>query len=103
MDHAIGTISACQVADIPRSTVVEFTRALIRITRALWWCGLVDEAVLRAWLANIGRRQPYQRVAHLSCELLLRLEAVRRVNSDSYAFPFSPPTSLPASTKPRHR
>lgn len=87
MDHSIGTISACQVADIPRYTIDEFTEHYPRITRALWWCGLVDEAVLREWLVNIGRRQAYQRIAHLFCELLLRLKAVGYVSGNSYAFP----------------
>ncbi len=49
----------------------------------------VDEAVLREWLVNIGSRQADQRIAHLFCELLLRLEAVGRVTDNSYAFPFT--------------
>ncbi len=53
------------------------------------WCALVDEAVLREWLVNNGTRQADQRIAHLFCELLLRLEAVGRVSDNSYAFPFT--------------
>ncbi len=53
------------------------------------WCALVDGAVLREWLVNIGGRQADQRLAHLFCELLLRLEAVGRVTDNSYAFPFT--------------
>lgn len=89
MDHNIGTVSPCQVVEIPRQAIDEMTAQHPRVTRALMWCALVDEAVLREWLVNSGSRQADQRIAHLFCELLLRLEAVGRVTGNSYAFPFT--------------
>ncbi len=89
MDHSIGTISACQVVDIPRSAIEEVTADRPRTTRAFLWCALVDEAILREWLVNMGGREANQRIAHLLCELLLRLDAVGRVTDNSYAFPFT--------------
>ncbi len=53
------------------------------------WCALVDEAVLREWLVNVGGRPANLRIAHLICELLLRLEAVGRVTDNSFSFPFT--------------
>lgn len=88
MDHCIGTISACQVADIPRQAFDVITERHPHITRALWWCALVDEAVLREWLVNIGGRQANQRIAHLLCELLMRLQAVGYASDNTYPFPF---------------
>lgn len=88
MDHCIGTISACRVADVPRKAIEDITEHHPRITRALWWCTLVDEAVLREWLVNLGGRQADQRIAHLLCELLTRLEAVGCAFDNSFAFPF---------------
>ena len=89
MDHSIGTISACQVVDIPREAIEVITAHHPRITRAFWWCALVDEAVLREWLVNLGGRQAPQRIAHLLCELMLRLETVGHVKDNAYAFPFT--------------
>ena len=89
MDHAIGTISPCTAVEIPRQAIEEMTSHHPRVTRALMWCALVDGAVLREWLVNIGSRQSGQRIAHLFCELLLRLDAVGRVKDNSYAFPFT--------------
>ena len=89
MDHNIGTISACQVVDIPRQAIVEITDDHPRVTQALMWCALVDEAVLREWLVNVGGRPANLRIAHLICELLLRLEAVGRVTGNSFSFPFT--------------
>ncbi|SDM54082.1 cAMP-binding domain of CRP or a regulatory subunit of cAMP-dependent protein kinases [Methylobacterium phyllostachyos] len=89
MDHAIGTISPCKTVEIPRHAIEDITAHHPRVTRALMWCALVDEAVLREWLVNIGGRQADQRIAHLFCELLLRLEAVGRVTDNSFPFPFT--------------
>jgi CRP-like cAMP-binding protein len=89
MDHSIGTISACQVVEIPRHAIEAVMADRPRITQALWWCALVDEAVLREWLVNIGGRPANQRISHLLCELLLRLEAVGKVTASTYAFPFT--------------
>src|SRR5215204_2561360 len=53
MDHSISTLSECRVVEISRS---EIDRLVQRpnIAKALWWATLVDEAVLREWLVNIG-------------------------------------------------
>ncbi|MBV8912585.1 MAG: winged helix-turn-helix domain-containing protein, partial [Acetobacteraceae bacterium] len=37
---------------------------------------LVDAAIYREWVLNVGRRTAYQRVAHVLCELATRLQAV---------------------------
>jgi CRP-like cAMP-binding protein len=90
MDHSIGTISACSVVDIPRRDIDNLTEHHARITRALWCCALVDEAVLREWLVNLGRRPAKQRIAHLFCELHARLSVVRRVSDENaFGFPFT--------------
>lgn len=89
MDHNIGTISQCQVVDIPCASIDAITAHHPLVTRALWWCALVDEAILCEWMVNIGGRPPNQRIAHLMCELLLWLEAVGHVSGDSFPSPFT--------------
>lgn len=86
MDHSIGTLSPCTVVEIPRETIEELTGHR-RILRALWWATLVDAAILREWLASMGRRQSDRQLAHLLCELLLRLRAVGHADHDSYQLP----------------
>ncbi|GGL57251.1 transcriptional regulator [Wenxinia marina] len=78
MDHAIGTLTACTIVDIPREAIDEIVEKHPPLTRALWWCTLVDEAVLREWLVNMGRRRADRQLAHFLCEIHLRLEAVGR-------------------------
>src|SRR5215203_7306512 len=47
-----------------------------RIASALWRETLIDAAIFREWMLSIGRREAYARIAHLLCELLVRLRAV---------------------------
>ena len=88
MDHGITTLSPCQVVDIPRAQILELlTRPAI--AQALWWAALVDEATLREWLVNIGSRSAEERIAHLLCELLLRLRTVGLANGGHYELPIT--------------
>lgn len=87
MDHSIAALTACTVMDIPRATILDLTENHPRITRALWWATLVDEATLREWITNLGRRQALERLAHLFCELLVRMQTVGLADANSYPMP----------------
>lgn len=75
MDHSIATISESTVVDIPRAQILGLLENP-RLSLALWCAALVDAAVLREWLLNVGQRRAGQRLAHVLCELLLRLRVV---------------------------
>lgn len=87
MDHSIGTLSPCTVVDIPREKILELLQSP-KLSLALWCAALVDAAVLREWLVNIGQRRAVQRLAHVLCELLLRLRIVGLAGK-SYELPLS--------------
>ena len=89
MDHAIATLTPCTVVDIPAATIRALTENHPRITRALWWATLVDEGILREWLAGMGQREAPERMAHLFCELLLRLQLIGAAAHDSYDLPLT--------------
>lgn len=88
MDHSLGTLSECEVVDLPRATIVEMLDRPA-IARALLLSTMVDEGTLREWLVNLGRRQAEARFAHLMCELLARLEAVGLVSDNTYSLPLT--------------
>jgi CRP-like cAMP-binding protein len=87
MDHNLGTIVASKVAFIPHETVRLFLRAHPRITDVFWRETLIDAAVFREWVVNVGRREAYGRIAHILCEVYVRLRAVGLVNGRSYLMP----------------
>jgi CRP-like cAMP-binding protein len=76
MDHSVGALTPLVVAEISADTLLNLTDGHSRIGRALWWNSLVEEAIAREWVTNLGQRNALERVAHVLCELYLRLEAV---------------------------
>ncbi|MDN2565871.1 Crp/Fnr family transcriptional regulator [Aquibium sp. A9E412] len=89
MDHSIATVSECEIVRIARPTIERLTERYPTVTRALWWATLVDEAVLREWLVNMGRRKTNQQIAHLFCELYVRMRTVGCTDGNSFAFPLT--------------
>jgi CRP-like cAMP-binding protein len=76
MDHSIGAVSASKVATLSPENVLRLTHTYPTLTRALWWSTLVEEAIAREWIVNVGQRNALERMAHLFCELLYRFRAV---------------------------
>ncbi len=87
MDHAIASISRCEMAYLPRARVEALLVGSPAIARAFWWSSLVDEAILREWLTGMGRRPADKRIAHLLCEMLTRLQTVGLAENDSFELP----------------
>jgi CRP-like cAMP-binding protein len=75
-DHGVATLTGCTVAVLARNTIDSIIYARPALARALWRTNLVDEAVLREWLANLSQRPANRRLVHLICELRVRLETV---------------------------
>lgn len=89
MDHSIATLSACILVEIPRDVVLDLTQNHPRIAHALLWATLVDEAVLREWLVNMNQRDADHRMAHLFCELLVRLQSVGLADEAGFDLPIT--------------
>ena len=89
MDHSIGTITASRIASIPRSRIMDIVAHHPRISAALWWSSMQEEAMLRERIVSLGRRDARARVAYLLCELLWRYEAVGLANDRSVELPLT--------------
>ena len=58
-----------------------------RISVVFWRDTLIDAAVFREWVVNVGRREAYGRIAHVLCEVYVRLRAVGLVNGHAFQMP----------------
>ncbi|SHI68880.1 cAMP-binding domain of CRP or a regulatory subunit of cAMP-dependent protein kinases [Roseomonas rosea] len=87
MDHSIGTLTPVTIAQIPRQRIEEVSLHHSRITQALWWESLVNMAIQREWTVSLGQRDASERLAHLLCELFLRLRGVGLTDGDSCELP----------------
>ena len=76
MDHTISTLAPSSVTVLSREAILDITSRYPRLTRAFWWNTLVEEAIGRQWLVSIGQRTALERIAHLFCEIYVRLQSV---------------------------
>src|ERR1700712_5066734 len=65
MDHNVGTLVRCQVAFVPQTALLNLMREHPAIASLLWRDSLIDAAIFREWIVNVGRRSAYERIAHL--------------------------------------
>ncbi|WP_201842031.1 Crp/Fnr family transcriptional regulator [Microvirga zambiensis] len=76
IDHSMGALTPVRVAEIPSDTLLDVIDTSPRLTRAMWWNSLVEEAISREWTTSLGQREAIERLSHLFCELYFRLKAV---------------------------
>lgn len=89
LDVSIAAITPCRIAYIQHDAVRDLCDRFPRIGSALWRETLIDGAIFREWIVNVGRRDAPGRMAHLLCELFMRLRAVGLAEGDSIALPFT--------------
>ncbi|MHB9878732.1 Crp/Fnr family transcriptional regulator [Pacificimonas sp. ICDLI1SI03] len=88
-DHEMEAIGHATVCQISKQTLLETERDHPRIAIALAWAACVERATLQEWIANLGRRSPERRVAHLLCELWKRMAIIGNADGDVMSFPVS--------------
>ena len=89
LDSSISTMSPCRVGFITHEALRDLCIRHPRIAVALWRGTLIDAAVFREWVVNVGRREGTSRVAHVLCELLVRLRAVGLVEDHACDLPIT--------------
>jgi CRP-like cAMP-binding protein len=76
LDHSIATCTAARFSRIPVDVFMESLAESPSLDRAFRWAGLVEQAMARAWISNVGQRSAIERLAHLFVELFLRLDSI---------------------------
>lgn len=88
-DHSVQALTRCKVAFIPREAILEVAFAYPAVGIAMWFDTLVDGSIFREWIANVTRRNATQRIAHILCEVGVRLEAAGLGNKLNYELPMT--------------
>ncbi|MEA3010292.1 MAG: hypothetical protein QOJ91_1984 [Sphingomonadales bacterium] len=88
-DHNVQTLTRCEIASVPVSALQALTEARPMVGRAMWIDTLVDAAIFREWIVNVGRRDSISRISHLLCEIALRLEAAGLAEDHRYELPMT--------------
>lgn len=89
LDHNIGTMTAVRIASVPHDALRRITEAHPHLGRMLWFSTLLDASIHREKILSIGRRSAIARIAHIFCELLVRLRTIGLADDRGYALPLT--------------
>jgi CRP-like cAMP-binding protein len=89
MDHDLMTLTPCTLGFIPHDALRRLNIGRPNVAAALWRETLIDAAIFREWIVNVGRRSATARMAHLLIEIYRRLEAVGRAKDGGFEFPIT--------------
>lgn len=88
-DHNVQSLTRVEVAAVPVTALHRLVAEHPAVARAMWIDTLVDSAIFREWLVNVGRRDSLSRIAHLLCEFALRLEMAGLASHYRYELPMT--------------
>ncbi|AOH86318.1 Crp/Fnr family transcriptional regulator [Sphingomonas panacis] len=88
-DHSVQALTELDVAEIDREALREVALARPAIGQALWIEGLVDASIYREWVLNVGRRDARARIAHILCEIAIRMHAAEIIEAERFQLPMT--------------
>lgn len=89
MDHGIVALTPCRIALFDHNDIIMVTERFPHLTRLLWLQTLIDGSIHREWIVGMGRRPKKIHLAHLICELFIRLQVVGQTRDNSFSFPLT--------------
>lgn len=92
LDHDVVALTQCKFAIVPHEKLKTMTERLPHLTRVYWFATNLDAAIHRQWELSLARRDAAARMAHLFCELYVRLKIVGLTDGMSYELPLTQET-----------
>lgn len=86
-DHGMAALTSVVVARMPNDALRAAAAGRPALQDTLWRETLIDGAVFREWLLNVGQRDAYARLAHLICEVAVRSAAAGLSRGSVFSFP----------------
>ena len=88
-DHSVQMLTRGHLALIPRADIQRIARSNAAVGHAILVNILVEASIFREWILNIGRRDAKSRLAHVLCELAVRLDANGLTDDMGYHLPMT--------------
>jgi CRP-like cAMP-binding protein len=89
LDHNVGSLTPTRTATVPHDALRGITETHPHLGRMLWFSTLLDAAIHREKILSIGRRSAVARIAHIFCELFVRLRMVGLADESGYKLPLT--------------
>ncbi len=88
-DHSVQMLTRGHVALVPRADIQRVARSSASIGHAILISILVEASIFREWILNVGRRDAKSRLAHVLCELAVRLDSHGLADDMGYHLPMT--------------
>ncbi|MBR0962628.1 Crp/Fnr family transcriptional regulator [Bradyrhizobium diazoefficiens] len=89
MDHELSTLTSCKLGFINHDALRKLHRRRPAVAEIFWRDTLIDSAMFREWIVNVGQRPAPARLAHVMMELRERLRLIGRVEGASFEMPLT--------------
>lgn len=88
-DHSVQMMTRGEVAFVPQNDLQALMQSSPAINRAVLMKAMVEASIFREWVLNVGRRSARARIAHVLCELGVRLDRVGLARDYGYHLPMT--------------
>ena len=89
LEHSVAALTDVRVALFPHPNVRALTEQSTTLTELLWRSTLIDAAINREWIVSVGARSAVVRLAHLFCEMYVRLERIGMAPDKTFPLPLT--------------
>jgi len=89
LDHDVVTMTKCKILMASHDRLRILTDQHPHLARVYWFGTNLDAAIHRMWEVSLGRRRASPRLAHLFCELHVRLGIVGLSQEDGFNLPLT--------------
>ncbi|WP_404368373.1 Crp/Fnr family transcriptional regulator [Sphingomonas sp. MMS24-J45] len=89
LEHSVAALTDVKVALFPHPAIRALTAQSPTLTELLWRSTLIDAAINREWIVSVGARSAVVRLAHLFCEMYVRLSRIGMADGHVFALPLT--------------
>ena len=89
MDHDLSTLTLCTLGFIHHDALRLLHRRQPNLADMFWRDTLIDAAMFREWIVNVGQRPAPARLAHVIVELRERLKVIGRIEGNRFEMPLT--------------
>jgi CRP-like cAMP-binding protein len=89
LDHDLTTLTECTLGFISHVSLREITRRRPNVAEVFWRDTLIDAAMFRDWIVNVGQRAAPNRLVHIIVELRERLKVIGMIQGARSEMPLT--------------
>jgi CRP-like cAMP-binding protein len=89
LEQDIIAMSPCEVATITHAKFKELTRLSAEIQKTFWMQAAIEHSIMASWIQALGSKRGTSKIAHLFCEMQLRLALVGIATQMGFPLPLS--------------